>query len=193
MKSLALKVLVAAAAAFWVASMARAQPAPEFIFTSIAGTAQTVTTGHLFPVRFAVRLTDLDGKPLPSAQVNFQNEGCITIPGIPCEFPGDPGHFESGSDNATMVTDAAGIAIAPPYYAGSEAGAIGIEVIVLPNIAPYYFGVSQVLTYNVEFRLQQVAGQPIAAVPAQSFFASLLLCIAFSITGAFLVRRRGAR
>ena len=188
-----LKLLIAAAATFWVASMACAQPIPQFAFTGIAGDAQTVTTGQLFPVRFAVRLTDLDGNPLQGAQVNFQNEGCITFPGIPCEFPGEPGHFKSGSDHATVVTDAAGIAIAPPYYAGSEAGAIGVEVIVLPNIAPYYFGVSQALTYNVEFRLQQVAGPPVAAVPALSHLASLLVCVAFGISGAFLVRRYSTR
>jgi hypothetical protein len=185
-----LKVPFAAVAIFWLASLASAQQVATFVFTGIAGDAQTVTVGHLFPTRFVVRLVDPAGNPLPGAQVNFQNEGCVTFPGIPCEFPGEPGHFASGSDNATMITDASGTAIAPPYYAGLGAGAIGIEVIVLPNIAPYYFGVPQALSNNVEFRLLQVVGQPVSAAPALSYIAMLLLCIICGVAGLLVVGRR---
>ena len=44
--------------------------------------------------------------------------------GTLCEFPGAPGHFTSGSNNATVVTDASGLAMAPPYYAGNSLGTV---------------------------------------------------------------------
>lgn len=171
-------------------SPASAQQAPAFVFVGIAGDAQTVPVGHVFPIQFAVRLTDTVGTPLPGAPVNFQNVHCYVATGVPCDVPGDPGHFESGNDNATVVTDASGIAIAPPYYAGGGPGATGILAFVLPHTPPYNFGTSQSLNDLVVFHLQQVAAAPVGA-PTLSGLSSLLLGLAVGIAG-FLVARQDA-
>lgn len=177
----------------WLAQPAYAQAPSSFVLTSVSGDGQIATIGQIFAVQFAVRLTDPSGNPLQGAQVNFQNLSCISFMGIPCEFPGAPGHFESGSDNATVITNAAGIAVAPSYYAGAEAGAIGLEVIVVPDVAPYFFTVSLALSNFVEFRLQQVPVQRIVPTPVLSVPMLRLLCVLLVLMACFALNRRGAR
>ena len=118
----------------------------SFLLTEIAGDGQTTGLNQAFPQRLMVRLTDTDGNPLGGAHVYFETEPCISLLGSPCEFPGSPGHFASGADNATVATNSAGIATSPTYYAGSSLGipipgtgnlgAIGVTAYVVSNEAP---------------------------------------------------------
>jgi hypothetical protein len=180
--------LFAIAAFLYAGPFAHAQSTPPFVLSVVSGDAQTTGLNQVFPQRLVVRLADSNGNPHQGAPVNFQDTSCVSLMGTPCEFPGAPGHFESGSNNATVITDALGIAVSPHYYAGGSLGsvnpifdinpgAIGLEVIVLPDEPPYFFTISQALTHFAVFRLTQVAAPAVAATPALSLSALALLCI----------------
>ena len=170
----------------WCASIARAQSTDPFVLVIVGGDAQTTDLNQAFPQRLMVRLTDANGIPLQGAHIYFENEPCLSLLGTPCEFPGAPGHFESGSDNATVPTDATGLATSPTYYAGgslgidprvNNLGAIGVSAYVVPNEAPYFFPVSVTLTHGVVFQLTEVAlaqPVPISSVPLLGALGLLL-------------------
>jgi hypothetical protein len=181
----ALCVTVLAVIAHAPTAIAQGIPPPVFVLAKVAGDSQTARTGGVFPQRLAVRLTDLDGKPLPGARIYFGNEYCDYFTGsFYCEIPGEPGHFASGSGSAAAITDATGIATAPPYYAGDGAGAIGVYAYVAQGEAPYFYTVSEVLFYMVSFRLNQVDA---TAVPVDA--ASW---ISLAALGTLLVAAAGA-
>jgi hypothetical protein len=196
--------LFAIAAFFQAAPFAHAQSTAPFVLSVVSGDAQTTGLNQVFPQRLVVRLTDSNANPIQGAPVNFQNTSCVSFMGTPCEFPGAPGHFESGNNNATVVTDASGTAVAPPYYAGGSLGAvnpvfginpgaIGLEVIVIPDEPPYFFSISQALTHFAVFRLTQIAAPAVAATPAVSLSSLTLLCILFLAMGSIVLSGRCVR
>ncbi len=174
-----------------VSSISGAQSADPFVLVSVAGNGQTTGLNQVFPQQFVVRLTDRAGAPLPNARVYFESSYCLSLLGSPCEFPGAPGHFESGSSSATVTTDATGLAISPAYYAGgslstdprvNDPGAIGVAAYVVADEAPYFFSASITLTHYVVFFLSEVA-QPPASVPSLSS-PSLAVLILLLVIGA---------
>jgi len=187
---------------FQAAPVAFAQSTVPFVLSVVSGDAQTTALNQVFPQRLVVRLTDSSANPIKGAPVNFQNSPCLTILGSPCEFPGAPGHFESGSYNATVVTDASGIAVAPPYYAGGDLGSpnwginpggIGLEVIVIPDAPPYFFTIPQAVSNFAVFNLREVAAPTIATTPAFSLPSLLLLCILLVFVGSVVLNGRCSR
>jgi hypothetical protein len=191
--------LFAIAACLYAAPFAHAQSTPPFVLSVVTGDAQTTGLSQVFPQRLVVRLADSNGNPIQGAPVNFQDTDCISFMGTPCEFPGASGHFKSGSNNATVVTNTTGIAEAPPYYAGGSLGtispnfginpgAIGLEVIVVPDVPPYFFTISHALTNFAVFRLTEVAAPAVVATPAISLLSLALLCFTLVAVGGIVLR-----
>ena len=92
---------------------------PATIATGAADGSST-TIGSLLPIRLAVTVTDKDGNPVAGAVVRF------TAPGR-----GPGGDFVRGNHSARAVavrTNAAGIAIAPPFAANRTAGGYAVGV-----------------------------------------------------------------
>ena len=165
-----------------------------FVLTEVAGDGQTTGLNQVFPQRFVARLTNASGTPLSGAHISFESSYCLSLLGSPCEFPGAPGHFQSGNGIAVVATDATGLATSPAYYAGgsistdprvNDPGAIGVFAYVVPDEAPYFFSISETLTHPVVFRLSEV---PLAQIPspapslsATSFGALCALLVACGI------------
>jgi hypothetical protein len=168
-------------------SISRAQNADAFVLVSVAGNEQTTGLNQVFPQRLAVRLASSAGAPLPNAHVYFESSYCLSLLGSPCEFPGAPGHFESGSSSATVTTDATGLAISPAYYAGgslstdprvNDPGAIGVAAYVVADEAPYFFSASITLTHYVVFFLSEAPlAEPPVSVPSLSNPSLVALCL----------------
>ncbi|MEU2390588.1 hypothetical protein [Streptomyces sp. NPDC007369] len=76
---------------------------------SLEGDEQSVAAGQQVPVRLKVVAVDKDLKPVQGASVTFSTPG----PGL--KFPGD-------KDDATVVTDENGEALAPDLRAAGEPG-----------------------------------------------------------------------
>jgi len=160
----------------------------------VAGQGQTTVIGQPFPTPLAVRLTTSLGSPISGATIYFANDGCFTYsaPGSPstCPYTGAPGHFDSGALDATVVTDAYGIATAPTYVAGAAPGSIGVYAYAPPNVAPYYFDYSSSLNNIVVLELTQTAAS--VAIPAISVPVLIITAIMLSAFGLFAIRMRVA-
>lgn len=76
---------------------------------AVAGDSQEVPTGTQAPVQLAVQALDGDYQPVEGATVTFSTPG----PGL---------KFPDGTDDATVVTDAEGMAVAPELTAAGAPG-----------------------------------------------------------------------
>lgn len=76
---------------------------------SVEGDEQKVAAGKKVPVQLKVRAVDKDFKPVKGAKVTFSTPG----PGL---------KFPDGGDDATVVTDGKGEAVAPALTAAGAAG-----------------------------------------------------------------------
>jgi hypothetical protein len=93
--------------------------------------------------------------------------------------------FQGSGFGVHVTTDAAGVAVAPPYTAGAKPGVIGILVSPLPNVAPFFFDNSTVLHALTELHLTEVAAPPLS-VPASSSWSIALLSMGISLCGVWL-------
>jgi len=183
--------------------LARSQSTAPFVLSLVSGDTQRTGLNQVFPQRLVVRLTDDAGTPLAGAHIYFETYDCLSLLGSPCEFPGAPGHFQSGSGNATVTSDVNGLAVSPAYYAGgslstdprvNDPGAIGVGAYVVPDEAPYYFSISATVTHGVVFFLSEApTAQPPSAVPSLSGPALGILCGLFFLCGIWRLQRRAIR
>ncbi len=84
------------------------------LLTVVSGSGQSTPAGAAFGMPLQVQLTDPLGNPVPGAIVTF------TAPNS-----GITGNFSSNS-NATVVTNAQGVAVAPTLSAGTKAGSFTV-------------------------------------------------------------------
>lgn len=77
---------------------------------------------------FRVRIVDAHGTPMRGIVVQFFNDICFAFEGMPNVCAPDElyGHFVDSSDASHVLTDANGIAVAPPYSGGSAAAVYSV-------------------------------------------------------------------
>jgi len=158
---------------------ASAQDGSHISLSILQGDGQATSSGHVFAEQFIVRLTDDHGIPFKGTRIAFYNDPCIYLGGLPCLDTGPPGHFESGSDHAIVTTDALGVAVAPPYYAGAGIGPIGVSAYAIPSEPPYFFYVTEALSHYVDFQLSET--REIVAVPLLSWWSLSFLILSLSM------------
>ena len=168
-----------------IAATASAQDASQIKLSILDGDGQATTSGHVFAKKLAVQLTDTHGIPFQGTPVYFESEPCYTLGGLQCDIPAPPGHFQSGSDNATVLTDSSGVAVAPPYYAGLGTGAIGVSAYAVSEQPPYFLPFREVVGHIVDFHLTETPA--IVSVPILSPRSTYLLLVLL-VVGAILRR-----
>jgi len=95
---------------------------------AVGGTPQTIPIGQQLPQPFIARVTFDDGSPVVGVDLAFSVNTCTSVPELPsgsCPAPSVYGYFV---DTAVATTDVSGNAIAPPFVAGSAAGAYSVFV-----------------------------------------------------------------
>jgi len=183
--------------------LARSQSTAPFVLSLVSGDTQITGLNQVFPQRLVVRLTNNAGAPLPDAHIYFESFDCLSLFGSPCEFPGAPGHFQSGSGGATVATDINGLAMSPAYYAGgsvstdprvNDPGAIGVGAYVVPDEAPYFFSISATVTHGVVFFLsERLIAQTLSAAPLLSGLALGAMCSFIVVCGIWRLQRCATR
>jgi|GEM_PF-4274089 len=183
-RSLGLALVVSCLAS----SVVSAQPADSSVavtLTATGGDDQTVRVATILPTPFAVRATDEHGSPLAGLPVQFAVNSCIDAPLQPPSCPPAElyGHFASGPDGVTAMTDADGVAVANGFTAGSISGTYSVFPFIIPlEVDGIYY---HVVDSQPLFHITQVGRLPSAgAVDAygaptlgtwQMIFAALLI------------------
>jgi hypothetical protein len=77
---------------------------------------------------FRVRIVDAHGTPVRGIVVQFFNDICSAFDGMPNVCAPDElyGHFVASIDASHVLTDANGVAVAPPYVGGSAAAVYSV-------------------------------------------------------------------
>lgn len=143
----------------------------------VSGDNQSAIVGQQFSERFVVQLTGDDGESLAGAPINFSNNQCVEIGGIPCPPSSAWGIFDTGTGSSTVLTDAQGIAISPIYIAGNTPS-VGHSIIVWPvsGQPPYNFPFSEAWEAHKLIQFTQ-RGVPASPVPTLSLFNILIFIL----------------
>ncbi len=138
---------VTATASFNLTNTAVPTPTPGNIAAN-AGTPQSTTVGTQFGTALQTLVKDTNGNPYSGATVTF------TAPGS-----GASAAF-SGSTTATAVTNASGIASAPPLTANSQTGSYSVTATVSGVSLPASFALTNTATSGASGAslVQQAAG-----------------------------------
>lgn len=135
-------------------------PGAAALFSIVSGTPQSQIITLPFLVPLAALVTDQFGNPIAGANVTF------TAPGA------EPtGTFSGGFSTVVAVTNAAGIATAPTFTAGSQVGSYQVTATTA--------GVATTLTYDLTNfpitpgSIQVIAGSPQSTVVNTAFATNL--------------------
>jgi adhesin/invasin len=130
-------------------------PGSGDVLTAISGSGQSAVVGAAFATPLQVKFTDAFGNPISGASVMFSAPGS-----------GATGSF---SGNATVTTDASGVATAPSFTAGHVAGGYTVTA----SIGSLAAGFALTNTPNVAARLVGISGSSQNTVIGKSFATPL--------------------
>jgi adhesin/invasin len=130
-----------------VSSTFQISPGPAAGIVAISGSHQTTTPSQLFPYRLQAQVTDGEGNPVPGVNLSFVAPSA-----------GSGGTF---SGSSVVVTDANGVATAPPLTANNMPGNFTVIASVQGVASPAAFSLT----------ILPSASGALAVLPAQISFA----------------------
>ncbi|MHB1773809.1 MAG: hypothetical protein ACYCST_19110, partial [Acidimicrobiales bacterium] len=98
---------------------------------AVAGTPASSLIGTTFSTELAVEVTDSSGTAVPGVQVSFA-----------APSSGPSGEFAGGGAQVTAVTNASGVATAPPFVANTIAGTYSVYASISGAASPAVFSLT---------------------------------------------------
>lgn len=132
LSKLVLKILIRLCFAFPLVSFA--QNTELVKVAAVAGTHQIVNLGESLPEPLVAKVTHNDGSPFAGIKVNFLVSVCFDFfppTYLVCPGNGANGSFVGEQYKIETITDSAGYATAPTFFAGNEPGHYSIVATVL--------------------------------------------------------------
>ena len=123
-------------------------PAPTATVQAAAGTPQTVVGGQVFPVALQARVIDADSHGLPGITVSF----VAPASGASAAF--------NGAASVAAVTDASGVATAPPATANTIAGSYQVRATIAGSSTAAIFSLTNQPVPPAALKVTAVQGTP---------------------------------